>query len=198
MAKENKNNQQQTAVVDVDNISSVVRKDGIATVEITKAAMDGIAKDKAERIQRQIAERMLQSEFMRKLKLIQLRKRRKENDVTLKYLKEAEILQYQMSGFLLNDEHIAKMGGKDGKLEIEVVEYNKDGETEKVKKTFEVKKGEEIWVPASITCPEYDELCNKMKKEEEKEKTAIEKQYTHDKENLASQYPSYYSWRWDW
>ena len=199
MAKEAKNTKPaaQQEVADVDNISNVVRKDGTATVEITKAVMANIQKGKDERLQSNITERALRAEYQRKLKLLQLRKRRKENDITLKYLKEAELLQYQMSGFLLNEEHIAKMGGKDGKLEIDVVEY-KDGEPTKEKKTFEMKKGEETWVPASITCPEYDELSEKMKREEAKEKDKLENDYDRDKKNLQAQYPGYFSYSWNW
>lgn len=198
MAKETKKPATQQEAVDVDNISSVVRKDGAASVEITKAVMENIKKNKDERLQNNITERSLRSEYMRKLKLLQLRKRRHENDITLKYLKEAEKLQYQMSGFLLNEDHIAKMGGKDGKLEMEVIADYKDGEPVKEKKTFEIKKGEEIWVPGSITCPEYDDLCERMRTEEAKEKTKLEKQYDLDKANLESQYPGYFSYSWRW
>ena len=199
MAKETKNTKPaaQQEVADVDNISTLVRKEGVASVEITKNVMEQIQKGKDERLQSQITERALRAEYQRKLKLLQLRKRRKENDITLKYLKEAEVLQYQMSGFLLNEDHIAKMGGKDGKLELEIVEY-KDGEPVKEKKTFELKKGEETWVPASITCPEYDELSEKMRSEESKEKTKLEKDYDRDKANLESQYPGYFSYSWRW
>lgn len=198
MAKETKKPATQQEVTDVDNISNVVRKDGTPTVEITKAVMENIKKNKDERLQSNITERSLRSEYMRKLKLLQLRKRRHENDITLKFLKEAEKLQYQMSGFLLNEDHIAKMGGKDGKLEMEVIAEYKDGEPVKEKKTFEIKKGEEIWVPGSITCPEYDDLCERMRTEEAKEKTKLEKQYDLDKANLESQYPGYFSYSWRW
>lgn len=198
MAKNDKKPAAQQEAVDVDNISNVVRKDGAASVEITKAVMENIKKNKDERLQSQITERSLRSEYMRKLKLLQLRKRRHENDITLKYLKEAEKLQYQMSGFLLNEDHIAKMGGKDNKLEMEVIVEYKDGEPVKEKKVFEVKKGEEVWVPGSITCPEYDDLCERMRTEESKEKTKLEKQYDLDKANLESQYPGYFSYSWRW
>jgi hypothetical protein len=198
MAKENKKPAAPQEVVDVDNISKVVRKDGTASVEITKAVMEQIKKNKDERLQNDITVRSLKSEYMRKLKLLQLRKRRHENDITLKYLKESEKLQYQMSGFLLNEDHIAKMGGKDGKLELEVITDYKDGEPVKEKKTFEIKKGEEIWVPGSITCPEYDDLCERMRTEEAKEKTKLEKQYDLDKANLESEYPGYFSYSWRW
>lgn len=198
MAKENKKPAAQQEVVDVDNISKVVRKDGTASVEITKAVMEQIKKNKDERLQENITVRSLKSEYMRKLKLLQLRKRRHENEITLKYLKESEKLQYQMSGFLLNEDHIAKMGGKDGKLELEVITDYKDGEPVKEKKTFEIKKGEEIWVPGSITCPEYDDICERMRTEEAKEKTKLEKQYDLDKANLESEYPGYFSYSWRW
>ena len=198
MAEKTKKPAAQQETVDVDNISTVVRKDGTASVEITKAVMEQIKKNKDERLQAQITERSLKSEYMRKLKLLQLRKRRHENEITLKYLKESEKLQYQMSGFLLNEDHIAKMGGKDGKLELEVITDYKDGEPVKEKKTFEIKKGEEIWVPGSITCPEYDDICERMRTEEAKEKTKLEKQYDLDKANLESEYPGYFSYSWRW
>ena len=196
MAKENKPAAQQQ-VTDVDSISNIVKKDGTATVEISKSVMESIKKGKDERLQNQITERVLKSEYQRKLKLLQLRKRRAENDITLKYLKEAEKLQYQMSGFLLNEDHIKKMGGKDGKLELAVVEYQ-NGEPTKTKKTYEIKKGEETWVPGSITCPEYDDLSERMRSEEAKEKTKLENEHERDKRTLETQYPGYFSYSWRW
>lgn len=198
MAKDNGKKAAPAEATTVDNISNIVRKDGTATVEITKAVMESIKKSKDERLQAQITDRTLRAEYMRKLKLIQLRKRREENKITLKYLKEAELLQYQMSGFKLDEEHIAKMGGENGKLELEVITGYKDNEPVKEKKVFELKKDEEIWVPGSITCPEYDDLCERMKSNEAKEKTALEKQYDLDKDNLQSQYPGYFSYSWNW
>lgn len=186
------------SATNVDNISAVIRKEGKATIEITKAVMENIKKNKDERLQGMITERSLRAEYMRKLKLLQLRKRRAENDITLKFLKQAEHLQYQMSGFLLNEEHIEKMGGKDGKLEIEVIVDYKDGEPVKEKQTFTLEKGKEVWVPGSITCPEYDNAVERMKQEEQQEKTKLEKQYDIDKANLESEYPGYFSYNWRW
>lgn len=186
------------SATNVDNISTLIRKEGTATVEITKAVMENIKKNKDERLQGMITERSLRAEYMRKLKLLQLRKRRAENDITLKFLKEAEHLQYQMSGFLLNEEHIEKMGGKDGKLEIEVIVDYKDGEPVKEKKAYTLEKGKEVWVPGSITCPEYDNAVERMKQEEQQEKTKLEKQYDIDKANLESEYPGYFSYNWRW
>jgi hypothetical protein len=193
-----KNKKGATTTATVDDISSIVRKDGTATVEITKAVMETIQKDKDERLQGHIKERALRAEYMRKLKLLQLRKRRKENEITLKFLKEAELLQYQMSGFKLDEEHITKMGGENGKVELEVITGYKDGEPVKEKKVFEAKKGEDVWVPGSITCPEYYNACERMKSDEAKEKNALERQYELDKSNLESQYPGYFSYSWRW
>lgn len=194
MAKETK---PATKPQNVDDISTIVRKSGTASVEITKAVMENIKKDKDDRLTELITTRSLRSEYMRKLKLLQLQKRRKENDITKKYLVEAEKLQYQMSGFLLNEEHIAKMGGKDGKLELDIVVY-KDGEPAKEHAVFEMKKGEETWVPGSITCPEYDDLCEKMRSDEAKEKSKLEEEYERNKRNLEAQYPGYFSYSWRW
>lgn len=198
MAKEDKNKKQNTsAPVDVDNISVITRNNNIPSVDITKNVYEQIAKDKDERLTEQIKLRALRSEYMRKRKLAQLRARRRENDITKEYLQKAEILQYQMAGFLLTDEHIAKMGGKDGKIELEIVVY-KDGEPIKEKKTFEMKKGEETWVPASITCIEFDDQCEKLKDDESKAKAKCDADLRKDLLELEAQYPGYFSYSWRW
>lgn len=196
MAKENKP-QAKPATTDVDNISVITRNGNVPSVDISKSVYEQITKDKDERLTEQIKSRALRSEYMRKRKLLQLRARRRENDITLEYLKKAEILQYQMAGFLLNEDHIAKMGGKDGKLELEVVVY-KDGESSKEKQTFELKKGEEQWVPASITCTEFDDLCEKLKDDEAKAKAKCDADLRKDMQELQAQYPGYFSYSWNW
>lgn len=196
MEKENKP-QAKPATTDVDNISVITRNGNVPSVDISKSVYEQIAKDKDERLTEQIKSRALRSEYMRKRKLLQLRARRRENDITLEYLKKAEILQYQMAGFLLNKDHIAKMGGKDGKLELEVVVY-KDGESSKEKQTFELKKGEEQWVPASITCTEFDDLCEKLKDDEAKAKAKCDADLRKDLQELQAQYPGYFSYSWNW
>jgi len=199
----NKNKQQQAQqeqpakVVDIDNISTVTRNNNVPTVELSQRVMADIQKDKDDRLAEQIKTRTLQSEYMRRRKLLQLRARRRENDITKEYLQKAEILQYQMAGFLLTQDHIAKMGGKDNKLEIETVVY-KNGEATKEKQTFELKEGEETWVPASITCVEYDDLCEKMKDEEAKAKSKADEELQKNLRELENQYPGYFSYRWRW
>jgi hypothetical protein len=198
MAKDEKKKQQNNAApVDVDNISVITRNNNVPSVDISKNVYEQIAKDKDERLTEQIKSRALRSEYMRRRKLLQLRARRRENDITLEYLKKAEILQYQMAGFLLNEDHIAKMGGKDGKLELEIVVY-KDGEPSKEKQTFELKKGEEQWVPASITCTEFDDLCEKLKDDESKAKAKCDADLRKDLQELQAQYPGYFSYSWNW
>lgn len=201
MAKD-KNKQQDNnksaAVVDVDNISKVTRNNNVPTVEITQKVFEDIAKDKNDRLIEQIKSRALQSEFMRRRKLIQLRARRRENDITLTFLKRAEILQYQMAGFKLTSDHIEKMGGKDNKIELEIVKYDDNGEAQKEKATFELKDKEETWVPASITPVEYDDLCEKLKSDEAEAKRKSEAQLNKDLLELESQYPGYFSYRWRW
>lgn len=199
MAKEEKKKQQNNAApVDVDNISVITRNNNVPSVDISKNVYEQIAKDKDERLTEQIKSRALRSEYMRRRKLLQLRARRRENDITLEYLKKAEILQYQMAGFLLNEDHIAKMGGKDGnKLDLDIVVY-KDGEPSKEKQTFELKKGEEQWVPASITCTEFDDLCEKLKDDESKAKAKCDADLRKDLQELQAQYPGYFSYSWNW
>ena len=103
----NKNKQQQAQqeqpakVVDIDNISTVTRNNNVPTVELSQRVMADIQKDKDDRLAEQIKTRTLQSEYMRRRKLLQLRARRRENDITKEYLQKAEILQYQMAGFPL-------------------------------------------------------------------------------------------------
>ena len=198
--KENKNNsgaaEQGTEVI--DNISTIVRNDGKATVDLAKQVTSELQKAKDDRLKEEIKNRVLKAEFRRKTKYLQLRKRRDEAKITKKFLEQAEILQYQMSGFPLDEEHIKKMGGTNGKLELEVITGFKDGEPIKEKKTFELKKGEDVWVPGSITTPEFDLMCDKLEREESAEKVKLEKQYDLDKENLESQYPGYFSYSWRW
>jgi hypothetical protein len=199
MAKDKENKQQapKPAVVDADNISTVVRNNNVPTVDITKNVYEQIGKERDERLTEQIKNRALKSEYMRRRKLLQLRARRRENDITKEYLQKAEVLQYQMAGFQLTDEHVAKMGGKDGKVELEIVVY-KDGEPTKEKKTFEVKKNEETWVPASITCTEFDDLCEKLKDEESKARAKCDADLRKDLLELEAQYPGYFSYSWRW
>lgn len=201
MAKDKKNEQpKKTAevVVDSDNISKVVRNNNVPTVELTQQVYADIAKDKNDRLVEAVKSRALKSEYMRRRKLIQLRARRRENDITKEFLQKAEILQYQMAGFKLTPEHIAKMGGKDNKLELEIVVYDESGEAKKQKQTFELKDGEETWVPASITTVEYDDLCEKMKDEEAKAKSKADTDMRKDLLELESQYPGYFSYGWRW
>ena len=200
MAKEKENKQVKPAeVADVDNISTVIRNGNVPQVEISKQVAAEIAKDKNERRAENVKSRVLQSEYMRKRKLLQLRARRRENDITKEFLQKAEILQYQMAGFELTEERIKKMGGKDGKLTLEVVEYTEGGDTQKVKKEFTLSKNaEENWVPASITTVEYDDLCEKMKDEESKARSKSDEQLQKDMRELESDYPGYFSYRWRW
>lgn len=196
--KDNKQDNKPAAVVDVDNISKVTRNNNVPTVEVTQQVFADIAKDKNDRLVEAIKTRALQSEFMRRRKLIQLRARRRENDITKKFLQQAEVLQYQMAGFKLTPEHIEKMGGKDNKLELEIVIYDENGEPKKEKKTFELVDKEETWVPASITTVEYDDLSEKLKNDEAEAKRKSEVELDKDLKELEAQYPGYFSYRWRW
>lgn len=131
--KDNKQDNKPAAVVDVDNISKVTRNNNVPTVEVSQQVFAEIAKDKNERLIAQIKGRALKSEYRRRRKLVQLQARRRESKITLEFLKKSEILQYQMAGFKLTPEHIEKMGGKDGKLELEIVNYDEKGEARRGK-----------------------------------------------------------------
>lgn len=194
--KDNKQDNKPAAVVDVDNISKVTRNNNIPTVEVSQQVFAEIVKDKNERLIAQIKSRALKSEYRRRRKLAQLQARRREGKITLEFLKKSEILQYQMAGFKLTSEHIEKMGGKDGKLELEIVNYDEKGEAKREKQVFELKDKEEIWVPASITCVEYDELSEKLLDEEAEARRKSDAELNKDLKELEADYPGYFSYSW--
>jgi hypothetical protein len=199
MAKENKNNQaQKPEVQDNDNLSKVVRNGNVPTIEMSKNVAAMIQKEKDERLAEKLKSKTLEAEFVRRRKLLQLRARRRESEITKEFLVKAEILQYQMAGFELTEERVAKLGGKDGKVELEIVSYDENGEPIREKKTFEVKKGQSEWVPASITITEFDELSAKNKEDEAKAKAKCDADLRKDMTELEQQYPGYFSYSWRW
>ena len=197
MAKNEKDKQGKTAVAPItsENVMEVVRKGNLMNQVITKQVNDEIQKEKDERKATLLKNRILKASYRRLLKLIQLRHKRKINEITLETLKKAEILEDQLAGFILTEEKIKTHGGKNGVLEIEVL--GADGVT-KEKQKFELKEGEEIWVPGSITTVEYDQKSDELVADERKKVYEADRLLDKNTRELQAQYPSYYSYSWDW
>lgn len=199
MAKnEKKGSDKNTAVVapslTTENVMDNLRKGNLMESVITKQVQDEIQKEKDERKAQQLKNRILKASYHRLRRLIQLRARRRESDINLDNLKQAELLEDSLAGFILTEDKIKKHGGKDGKLEIEVV--GDDGK--KTKASFALKEGEEVWVPGSITIAEYDERENELVADMRKKMSESDKQLDKELQELRNQYPGYYSYSWDW
>lgn len=192
MAKETKN--QQAVAITADNVMDQVRGGNLMTQVITKQVQDEIQKEKDERKAAALKTRILKASYQRILKLIQLRNKRRINDITLDTLKKSELLEDRLAGFVLTEEKIKKHGGKGDTLEIEVL----DAEGKKVKQTFKLEKGKEVWVPGSITCEEYDTESQELVADERKKIAESDRQLDKETRELQAQYPGYFSYSWNW
>lgn len=194
MAKETKNQQEVATAITAENVMDQVRKGNLMTQVITKQVEEEIQKEKDERKKEALKERVLKASYRRILKLIQLRAKRRTNDITLDILKKSELLEDRLAGFVLTEDKIKKHGGKDGILEIEVLDAN----DKKVKQTYKLEKGKEVWVPGSITCEEYDKQSDDLVAEERKKINESDQQLDKETRELQAQYPSYFKWHWNW
>lgn len=192
MAKGNKENKQQenapivaTQAATSENVMDIVRKGNLMDQALTKKVMEDIQKEKDENKARELKRIVLKASYHRLLALIQVRSRRRESDITLEKLKRAEILEDQVAGFVLSEDKIKKHGGKDGKLTV--------GE-----ESFELKEGEEVWVPAQITPNEYYERERELNSDIRKKMNESDSQLQKETAELRKQYPGYYSFDWDW
>lgn len=198
MAKNDKKNEQKTAQVATltsENVMEHIRSGNLMTEAITKQVQDEIQKEKDERKAEELKKRILRSQYRRMVKLLQVRKRRAESNLTLETLKKAELLQDALSGFALTEEKIKRHGGTGDALELEVIV---DAEGNKEKKAFKLKKDEEVWVPGSITVAEYDQQENEIVNEERKKADEIEDNYRKEMRELEAQYPYYFNMTWRW
>lgn len=196
MAKETKKNESAPVVsVTSENAMEHIRSGNLMTEAITKQVQDEIKKEKDERKASMLKSRVLRAQYRRYVKLLQVRKRRAESNVTLEILKRSELLQDALSGFVLTEEKIKRHGGTGDKLELEVII---DSEGTKEKRTFTLKKGEEVWVPGSITAAEYDDEDDKIVNDERKKMDEVEKNYRKELNELENQYPGYFSYSWRW
>lgn len=201
MAKNNKQPEQKTTAqlavttMTVDNVMDSLRKGNLMQMTLTKQVQEDIQKEKDERKAEALKLRVLKASYRRIQKLLQLRARRRENEITLDTLKKSELLEDSLSGFVLTPDKIKKHGGEGTKLELEVI-INSEGAKEK--RVFELKEGEEVWVPGSITVAEYDDKESELTAEERKRMRESDEQLTKELKELRAQYPGYFSYSWDW
>lgn len=191
MAKKDKNQEQkQTPAVaaqamTTDNVMEQVRKGNLVDAALTKKVLDDIAKEQDENKARELKRIVLKAAYHRILALIQLRSRRREGEITKEKLQRAEILEDQVAGFMLTEDKIKKHGGKDNKLTV-------GGDT------YELKEGEEVWVPATITAVEYYEKERELNADIRKKMSESDTELDKNTRELRKQYPGYYSYDWDW
>lgn len=195
MAKNKDNKEQKKAPVvaaqamTTENVMDQVRKGNLMDQSLTKKVLEDIEKEKDEEKARTLKRIILKASYHRILALIQLRARRRESELTLEKLKRAEILEDQVAGFMLSEDKIKKHGGKDAKLTVKVNGTDTD---------FELKEGEDIWVPATITPAEYHEKERELNADIRKKLTESNEQLSKETKELRDQYPGYYSYDWDW
>lgn len=191
---ENKKNAPQTEGAQ-DDVMAIIRKGGLIKQAMTQEVEDEIKKEKDDRIKAMLKDRILRADYRRLLKLLQVRLRRAEAEITKDILKKSEILEDRLAGFALTEAKLKLHGGKDGKLSIEVL--NDEG----VKETKEFtlpKKGEKVWVPGGITITEYDEKFAELKNEEAKRFAEADKTHQNNQDELENQYPGYFRYEWRW
>lgn len=178
------------AVVESHNVTSenamdFIRKSNLVSILDTKNVKEQIAKEADERKQEALKRVILKASYRRLSALLQVRARRRESDITLEKLKKAEILEDQVAGFILTEDKIKKHGGKEGKLTV--------GDT-----TYELKDGEEVWVPAQITIVEYHDKERELNADTRKKMVESDSTLTKEMDELRAKYPHYYSYDWDW
>lgn len=172
-----------------ENVMEKIRKGNLMNEALTKQVLDDIEKEKDENKARELKRIILKASYHRLLALLQLRARRRESDITLEKLKKAELLEDQVAGFELTEDKIKKHDGKDGKLEIEIDDK---------KQTFELKDGESVWVPATITPNEYRDKERELNSDTRKKMIESDRQLQTEIDELRKQYPGYYCFDWDW
>lgn len=196
MAKKTEEAKKPAVAANADNIVDVIRGGNMMTQAISEEAQKRIKEEADERQTESLKCAILKADYMKGLALLQVRNDRKKAAITLEKVKKAEILKDKVSGFVLTEDKIEKHGGKNGKLEIEVVtNYEKDT---KEKKTFELKKGEEVFVPGSITLNEYSRELEELQREMNKKYQDVQRDYENWRNELQEKYPGYWAYDWRW
>lgn len=179
-----------------ENIVDIIRSGNMMTQAISAEAEKRIKEEADERLTESLKCAILKADYMKGLALLQVRTDRKKATITLEKVKKAEILKDKLSGFMLTEEKIEKHGGKNGKLEIEVVSDYEKGTKEK--KAFELKKGEEVFVPGSITLNEYSRELEELQREMNKKYQDVQRDYENWRNELQEKYPGYWAYDWRW
>lgn len=184
------------AVATSENIVDIIRSGNMMTQAISAEAEKRIKEEADERLTESLKCAILKADYMKGLALLQVRTDRKKATITLEKVKKAEILKDKLSGFMLTEEKIEKHGGKNGKLEIEVVSDYEKGTKEK--KAFELKKGEDVFVPGSITLNEYSRELEELQREMNKKYQDVQRDYENWRNELQEKYPGYWAYDWRW
>lgn len=184
------------AVATSENIVDIIRSGNMMTQAISAEAEKRIKEEADERLTESLKCAILKADYMKGLALLQVRTDRKKATITLEKVKKAEILKDKLSGFMLTEDKIEKHGGKNGKLEIEVVSDYEKGTKEK--KTFELKKGEDVFVPGSITLNEYSRELEELQREMNKKYQDVQRDYENWRNELQEKYPGYWAYDWRW
>lgn len=195
MAKDKNKTQGSPATITTDNVMDSIRRGNLMTQVLTKEVEKQINDEKDERLKEELKGRLLKASYRRLSKLLQLRARRRESDITLESVQKSEILEDLLKGFTLTEEKIKRHGGKDGVLEMEVI-VNAEGKKEK--QTFKLEEGKEIWVPASITMLEFDKMSDDLVSDARKKRTESDNQLDKETKELQLQYPGYFRYSWNW
>lgn len=196
MAKKTEEAKKPAVAANADNIVDIIRGGNMMTQAISEEAKKRIKEEADERQTESLKVTILKADYMKGLALLQVRNDRKKATITLEKVKKAEILKDRVSGFVLTEEKIEKHGGKNGKLEIEVVVDYEKGTKEK--KTFELKKGEEVFVPGSITLNEYSRELEELQREMNKKYQDVQRDYENWRDELKEKYPGYWAYDWRW
>lgn len=188
--KQNKDKKEEKNIVQAhsvtaDNAMEFIRKSNLVSILDTKAVKEEIAKEEDERKQNDLKRAILRASYRRLQALLQVRARRREAEITLEKLKKAELLEDQLTGFVLTEDKIKKHGGSNNKLTVGDVEYA-------------LKDGEEIWVPAQITIVEYQDKERELTADARKKYDESDKQMRKEMDELQRKYPGYYSYDWGW
>lgn len=199
MAKEKKDVAVATEVqsTSAENIREQLDNASMGRVELAKAALEKISKDRDERTQQEMMVRFQKAQYRIDQGYLNLRRERDIAKITQAELAHTDRLARYLMGFEVTEEkikHIVKT--PDVIFEKETVdEKNKtvtvvltDGE----KKTFKV--GEQV--PPVIDYVDYDSLYTKIRDYTRKESDRIEKEHSNYTKKLQAKYGEYWNHSW--
>lgn len=194
MAKETKKTEQPVESTNVDNIVDRLKAKNLMSQAIAERVKDEIDKEQDDKNAQELKEAILASDYLNNKALLQVRYDRAKARITKEKVVAMEVLKDNLAGYVLTEDKIAKHGGKDSKLEVEVVTDYKTGTKEK--KTFALKKGEEVWVPGTITPNEFNKKKNELSREFSKKYDECAATHNDHLTELKNAYPGW--WRHDW